>query len=80
MARSTGIIVLFGEQKVTLQIIQTATVTIVDMISNIGGTLGLFCGFSILSLVEVAYWMGRATARKVKQRPRRGKKSLKETA
>jgi len=35
---------------------RTATVTLVDMISNIGGTLGLFCGFSLLSGVEAIYW------------------------
>ncbi len=28
------------------------------MISNIGGTLGLFCGMSILSVVEVLCWLG----------------------
>ncbi len=44
----------------TTVIVQTATVTLVDMISNIGGTLGLFCGFSILSAVEVVYWAGKS--------------------
>ena len=34
----------------------TATVTLVDMISNIGGTLGLCCGLSVLSVVEAVYW------------------------
>ena len=27
-----------------------------DMISNVGGILGLFTGLSVLSLVEVGYW------------------------
>lgn len=30
--------------------------TTIDMMSNIGGTLGLFCGFSILSAIEIIYW------------------------
>ena len=30
------------------------------MISNIGGTLGLFCGFSIISALEVVYWAAKA--------------------
>ena len=38
----------------------TAAATAVDVISNIGGTLGLFCGISILSVVEMGYWVVRA--------------------
>ena len=29
----------------------------IDMISNIGGTLGLFSGFSLLSGIEIIYWL-----------------------
>ena len=32
-------------------------VTFVDQIGTIGGTLGLFCGLSIVSMVEFAYWI-----------------------
>ncbi len=46
-------------KKTTLEMIMTATVTLIDMISNIGGTLGLFCGVSILSGVEILYWAGQ---------------------
>ncbi len=49
----------------TLEITRTATVSAVDVLSNIGGTLGLFCGVSILTLVEVAYWLARALAARV---------------
>jgi len=31
-----------------------------DIISNLGGTLGLFTGMSILSLIEFIFWFGRA--------------------
>ena len=47
--------------------VSTATVTIIDMISNIGGTLGLFSGFSILSGVELLYWAGKAVNRAAKR-------------
>ena len=32
-------------------------VTLVDQIGTIGGTLGLFCGLSIVSMVEFVYWI-----------------------
>ena len=47
---------IYPEGKTTMKILMTATVTIIDMISNIGGTLGLFSGFSILSGCELIYW------------------------
>ena len=30
-----------------------------DMISAVGGTLGLFTGISVITVVEVVYWIGR---------------------
>jgi hypothetical protein len=35
----------------------SASMPLVDMISNVGGILSLFSGMSILSLVEIVYWM-----------------------
>ncbi len=61
---SVGLIRVFIDKKSTLKIVRTATVTIIDMISNIGGTLGLFCGVSILSAVELVYWIGRVITKK----------------
>ena len=58
------VIKVWVEKKTTLEITVTATVTIIDMISNIGGTLGLFCGFSILSAVEALFWLGKIAAKK----------------
>lgn len=40
----------------------TSTMTTIDMVSNIGGTLGLFSGFSILSGIEIIYWVWRLLA------------------
>lgn len=47
---------LYINQKTTMEIVMTATVSTIDVISNIGGTLGLFLGFSLLSGVELIYW------------------------
>ena len=59
-----GLVQVYISKRTTLQIVMTATVSAIDMISNIGGTLGLFGGVSILSVVELAYWIGRLLARK----------------
>ncbi len=42
-----------------MRVVRTATMTTVDLVSNIGGTLGLFCGMSVLSMVEIVYWVAR---------------------
>ncbi len=34
--------------------------TFVDLVANTGGTLGLFCEFSVLSVVEIIYWIAKA--------------------
>ena len=54
-----GLVRVYVEKKSTLKIVLTATVTVIDMISNIGGTLGLFCGTSLLSAAEIIYWAAR---------------------
>ncbi len=58
---------VYVDRHTTLEVVATATVTVIDMIANIGGTLGLFSGFSILSAVELLYWAGRAVSRAVKK-------------
>ena len=55
---------VFISSKSTLCVVQTATVTAMDIISNIGGTLGLFTGVSLLSAVEIFYWASEALAKK----------------
>ncbi len=61
---NVGLVSVFINKKATLNVVMTATVTVIDMISNIGGTLGLFCGFSILSAAEIVYWIGVMLAKK----------------
>ncbi len=61
---NVGLISVYINKKSTLSIVLTATVTVIDMISNIGGTLGLFCGFSILSAAEIIYWIGVMLAKR----------------
>ena len=31
--------------------------TLIDFISQIGGLLGLFLGFSLISAIEIVYWL-----------------------
>ena len=57
---------MYVSQRTTLSIVVTATVTAIDVLSNIGGTLGLFCGFSLLSAVEIIYWMAKWAGKKWK--------------
>ncbi len=63
-------------KRTTLHVVNTATMTIIDLISNVGGTLGLFLGFSVLSIVEIVYWSGRSIC---KRRRRRNKLAAMES-
>ena len=65
MSDNVGRIKIYTVNKSTQCVLQTATVTAVDMISNIGGTLGLFSGMSILSAVELLYWVGKYLSKKL---------------
>ena len=56
-----------------LKMTQSARVTFSDKISAIGGTLGLFTGFSLLALVEIVYWIIITIKNIVKLKPRRMK-------
>ena len=42
------------------KIIKSAKTNFVSRLSLIGGTLGLFCGFSILSGIEIIFYLGKA--------------------
>ena len=44
-----------------------------DMVSSIGGTLSLFSGFSILSMVEIIYWAYKYAWEKTIERNLKGK-------
>ena len=65
-SNNVGHLLVFVSSKSTLCIIQTATVTAIDMISNIGGTLGLFTGVSLLSAAELVYWTARYLGKKLR--------------
>ena len=39
------------------KMIQSLRITFADQLGSIGGTLGLFCGFSFLAVVEMIHWM-----------------------
>ena len=43
-------------------------VTVESVISFVGGTLGLFTGFSILSGIEIIYFLGKFLFRRIDRR------------
>ncbi|XP_023332910.1 uncharacterized protein LOC111704798 [Eurytemora carolleeae] len=43
-------------------------VSIGDKISSIGGTLGLFLGFSFLSVVDIVYWVIKTIEERIRRR------------
>ena len=57
------------------EILMTASVSTLDVISNIGGTFGLFTGFSILSGVEMIYWVIKFLQEKLFRKRRKKERS-----
>jgi hypothetical protein len=52
---------------------QSATINIVDLLSNIGGNSGLWIGISFLSImeiIEVLYWLIRRECHEIRRRTR----------
>jgi hypothetical protein len=45
-------------------------VTFVGQLADLGGTLGLFTGMSIFSIVEIAFWLYRVVLAQFRRRPR----------
>ena len=45
-----------------------AKITVETVVSSVGGTLGLFTGFSILSGIEIIYFFGKFLVRRFNQR------------
>ena len=60
-----GLVSALAGSREAQRIVVTATVTAIDMISNIGGILGLFSGVSVLSLAEAIYWAGKFVSKKL---------------
>ena len=54
--RDIGIVNFYFEKSVILQYKRSSRLTVVDMISQIGGLLGVAMGVSLLSVVELVYW------------------------
>ncbi len=45
-----------------------AKITVETVVSSVGGTLGLFTGFSILSAIEILYFFGKFLGRRFSRR------------
>ena len=52
-----AILNFFFDTPIITEITLELRTNIFDMISAIGGTLGLFTGISVITLVEVVYWL-----------------------
>ena len=48
---------LVNNRPVTSELLSLPRMTFFDYVSSVGGVLGLFMGFSIISLIEVLYWL-----------------------
>ena len=53
-----AVINIFFDTPIITEITQELRTSVFDMISAIGGTLGLFTGISVITLVEVVWWLG----------------------
>lgn len=51
-----GALVIEFDRETTTVIRKTAAATPFDLLASAGGTLGLFCGISIMSAIEVVFW------------------------
>ena len=49
----------FLDTPIITEITLEVRTNVYDMISAVGGTLGLFTGISVITIVEVVYWIGR---------------------
>ncbi len=49
----------FFDTPIITQINLELRTNIFDQISAIGGTLGLFTGISVITFIEILYWVGR---------------------
>ena len=54
--RDIAILNFYYDTPIITRITLELRTSIFDMISAIGGTLGLFTGISVITLVEVCYW------------------------
>ncbi len=54
-----GVLNFYFDTPIITQIQLELRTSIFDMISAIGGSLGLFTGVSIITFVEIAYWISR---------------------
>ena len=58
-----AIVEFYFDKSSVLQFTRQARMTLVDYISQMGGLLGLFIGFSFISGVEIVYWFTIRLAR-----------------
>lgn len=60
----------FFDSPTAFQFEKSARLTLLDYISQIGGLLGLFIGFSLISGIEILYWLTFRLLRNIFDRPK----------
>lgn len=54
--RDIAVINFFFSQPVAMELVSAPSMTWAQYVSSVGGLLGLFIGFSLISGVEILYW------------------------
>ena len=50
-------VTFYFSKSAALELISTPRLTFIEFFSNVGGLLGLFIGFSVISGIEIIYWL-----------------------
>ena len=61
------IVNFYFDKSTILQFTRQQSMTVVDYISQLGGLLGLFLGFSFISGVELFYWLTIRLGKNIRQ-------------
>ena len=76
--RDIAVLNFFFDTPIITQITQELKTTVFDMISAIGGTLGLFTGISVITMVELIWWIWSFASAAIKQASHKAKGSIKD--
>ena len=76
--RDIAVLNFFFDTPIITQIQLELRTNVFDMISAIGGTLGLFTGISVITLVEVIWWFFHFSASFMKRASQRAKDAFRE--
>ena len=76
--RDIAVLNFFFDTPIITAIQQELKTTVFDMISAIGGTLGLFTGISVITMAELTWWIWTFSAAAFKQASQRARGALQD--